>query len=61
MIKAKTRLIIPKNKGNTGLIYIPADVVKDSLFPLRPNETIQVRIEGERLVIENENTLKNEA
>ncbi len=40
------------DRSRTGVLYIPADVVKDSLFPFSPNEEVVVRIEGERLVIE---------
>jgi len=40
------------DRSRTGVLYIPADIVKDSLFPFSPNEEVIVRIEGERLVIE---------
>ncbi len=40
------------DRSRTGVLYIPADIVKDSLFPFSANEEVIVRIEGERLVIE---------
>lgn len=40
------------DRSRTGVLYIPADVVKDSLFPFSPNEEVIVRIEGDKLVIE---------
>jgi len=38
-------------KANTGIIYVPADITKDSGFPLRPRN-VKIRIEGRRLIIE---------
>ena len=40
------------DRSRTGVLYIPADVVKDSLFPFSANEEVIVRIDGERLVVE---------
>ncbi len=54
MLEAKTRLIIPTNKGKTGILYIPADIVKDSSFPFKSKETVLIRIEGDRLIIGKE-------
>ena len=39
-----------KLKGNTGIVYVPADVVKDSRFPLRRGQVI-VEVKGETLVV----------
>jgi hypothetical protein len=33
------------------MIYIPADVHKDSAFPFKPREAVVVEIEGDTLVI----------
>ena len=54
MLVGSTRIILPtrNNRSKTGIVYIPADVVKDSLFPFGPNEEVSVRIEGRRLVVE---------
>ena len=40
------------DRSRTGVLYIPADVVKDSLFPFSANEEVLVRIEGKKLVVE---------
>ena len=42
---------------NRVLIYIPADVHKDSAFPFKDKEDVNVKIDGDRLIIEkwNEN------
>jgi hypothetical protein len=54
MLHAKSRMVIPnrKNRSSTGLLYIPAYVVKDSSFPFTADEEVVVRIEGSRLVVE---------
>ncbi len=44
------------DRSRTGILYIPADVVKDSLFPFAANEEVVVRIDGDRLVIERNST-----
>ncbi|MGC8849057.1 MAG: hypothetical protein ACP5K1_01800 [Candidatus Bathyarchaeia archaeon] len=58
VLEARARLIIPANKGKTGILYIPADIVKDSSFPFEPNETVIIKIEGERLIIEKDEGYK---
>ena len=40
------------DRSRTGVLYIPADVVKDSLFPFSADEEVLVRIEGKKLVVE---------
>lgn len=39
-------------KANTGIIYVPADITKDSGFPLRPRN-VNIRIEDRCLIIES--------
>ena len=34
------------------VLYIPADVRKDSSFPFKVGERVHIRIEGKRLVVE---------
>lgn len=34
------------------VLYIPADVRKDSRFPFRVGEKVRIRLEGKRLVAE---------
>jgi len=40
------------DRSRTGILYIPADVVKDSLFPFSADEEVVVRIDGKRLIVE---------
>ncbi|MFH0849121.1 MAG: hypothetical protein V1857_06435 [archaeon] len=39
------------SRSNTGLIYLPTEIVLDTAFPLKPG-IIDIRIEGPCLVIE---------
>jgi len=54
MLEGYARIILPSrsDRSKTGILYIPADVVKDSSFPFNPDQEVTVRIEGKRLVIE---------
>jgi len=49
---AKIILQTRDNRSRTGVLYIPADVVKDSSFPFDPDQEVVVRIDGKRLVVE---------
>jgi hypothetical protein len=41
------------SKGSkTGVLYIAADLMKDSSFPFKPNEEVVVRISEDRLIVE---------
>lgn len=53
MLEGKTRIIMPPRGGKTGILYIPADIVKDSSFPFEANEKVLVRIEGRKLIVES--------
>ena len=54
MLEGSAKIILPTrdNRSKTGVLYIPADVVKDSLFPFIPDQEVIVRIDGKRLVVE---------
>lgn len=54
VLQGLARLVVGtrSDRSRTGVLYIPADVVKDSLFPFSANEEVIVRIDGERLVVE---------
>lgn len=54
MLECYAKIILPKRTdgSKTGILYIPADIVKDSLFPFSPDQEVVVRIDGNRLVIE---------
>ncbi len=36
------------------VLYIPADVRKDSSFPFKVGERVRIKIEGKRLAVEKE-------
>jgi len=40
------------SKGNTGIIYVPSDLVKDSTFPLKEGDILHIRIDGDKLIVE---------
>ncbi|MGB9021927.1 MAG: hypothetical protein WCC94_00640 [Candidatus Bathyarchaeia archaeon] len=54
VLRGLARIILGtrSDRSRTGVLYIPADIVKDSLFPFSANEEVVIRIEGERLVVE---------
>ena len=54
MLEGFAKIVLPTrdNRSKTGVLYIPADVVKDSSFPFLPDQQVIVRIEGGRLVVE---------
>ena len=54
MLEGFAKIVLPTrdNRSKTGVLYIPADVVKDSSFPFLPDQQVIVRIEGKRLVVE---------
>jgi len=54
MLEGYAKIILPSrsDRSKTGILYIPADVVKDSSFPFNPDDEVTVRIDGKRLVIE---------
>ena len=54
LLEGSAKIILPSrgDRSKTGILYIPADVVKDSLFPFSPDQEVVVRIDGKKLVIE---------
>ena len=54
MLEGYARIILPtrSDRSKTGILYIPADIVKDSSFPFGPDQEVVVRIDGTRLIIE---------
>jgi len=54
MLEGNAKIILPSrsDRSKTGILYIPADLVKDSSFPFNPDQEVVVRIDGRRLVIE---------
>jgi hypothetical protein len=54
MLEGYAKIVLPtrSDRSKTGILYIPADVVKDSSFPFNPDEEVMIRIDGRRLIIE---------
>jgi hypothetical protein len=54
MLEGLAKIVLPtrSDRSKTGILYIPADVVKDSSFPFEPDQEVVIRIDGKRLVIE---------
>jgi hypothetical protein len=54
LLEGFAKIILPSrgDRSKTGILYIPADVVKDSSFPFSPDQEVVVRIDGRKLVIE---------
>jgi hypothetical protein len=54
LLEGYAKIILPtrSDRSKTGILYIPADIVKDSLFPFSPDQEVVVRIDGKRLVVE---------
>ena len=44
----------------TGIIYVPADLVKDTTFPFVSGDLLLIRIDGERLIVEKASKRKRE-
>lgn len=38
-------------RGKTGIIFVPADVCRDSQFPLKPGK-VKITIQGKKLSVE---------
>jgi hypothetical protein len=57
MLEGYAKIILPtrSDRSKTGILYIPADVVKDSSFPFASDQEVMIRIDGQRLVIEGVN------
>jgi len=54
LLEGLAKIILPSrgNRSKTGILYIPADVVKDSSFPFSPDQEVLIRIDGRKLVVE---------
>jgi hypothetical protein len=48
------------SRGKTGIIYVPADLVKDTTFPFTNGDSSLIKVDGERLVIEKSHKKKKE-
>jgi len=54
LLEGLAKIILPSrgDRSKTGILYIPADVVKDSSFPFSPDQEVVVRIAGRKLIVE---------
>ena len=54
LLEGLAKIILPSrgDRSKTGILYIPADIVKDSSFPFTPDQEVLVRIDGRKLVVE---------
>jgi len=54
LLEALAKIILPSrgDRSKTGILYIPADVVKDSSFPFSPDQEVLIRIDGRKLIVE---------
>jgi hypothetical protein len=54
MLEGHAKIVLPtrSDRSKTGILYIPADIVKDSSFPFNPDQEVMIRIEGKRLIIQ---------
>jgi hypothetical protein len=54
LLEGLAKIILPSrgDRSKTGILYIPADVVKDSSFPFSPDQEVVVRIDGRKLIVE---------
>lgn len=50
VLRGKGRIHEPV-KGRV-VIYVPADVHKDSAFPFKPREEVDIKIVGKKLIVE---------
>jgi len=49
--QAKAKLYAVKSRHS---INLPSDFVKDSAFPFAPNDSLKMRIDGKKIVIEKD-------
>jgi len=54
VLEGRAKFTIPGKSGFTGVVYIPADIVKDSNFPFNSDDEVSIKIQGKKLVIMRE-------
>lgn len=52
MVREDSGRFVSASRGKTGIIYVPADLVKDTSFPFSAGDSVSIRIDGERLIVE---------
>ena len=52
MVQEDTGRFGVASRGRIGIIYVPADLVKDTTFPFANGDSLLIRIDAERLIVE---------
>jgi antitoxin component of MazEF toxin-antitoxin module len=52
MVQEDTGRFGAASRGKTGIIYVPADLVKDITFPFANGDSLVIRIDEDRLIVE---------
>ncbi len=52
VLEGRGRIKYSSKGSKTGVLYIAADLMKDSSFPFKPNEEVTVRIADDKLIVE---------
>jgi hypothetical protein len=60
MVQEATGRFGAASRGKTGIIYVPADLVKDTTFPFANGDPLHIRIDGERVIIDKASKRKKE-
>jgi hypothetical protein len=60
MVQEDTRRFGASSRGKTGIIYVPADLVEDTTFPFANGDSLLIRIDGERLIVQKASKKKKE-
>jgi acetaldehyde dehydrogenase (acetylating) len=48
------------SRGKTGIIYVPADLVKDTVFPFISEDSLLIRVDGKRLIVEKPSKMRKD-
>jgi hypothetical protein len=48
------------SRGKTGIIYVPADLVKDTVFPFISGDSLLIRVDGKRLIVEKPSKMRKD-
>ena len=52
MVKEGIGRVVPIGGGNTRYISVPSMVATDERFPFKDQESVRVRIDGDRVIVE---------
>jgi hypothetical protein len=60
MVQEDTGRFGAASRGKTGIIYVPADLVKDTTFPFVNGDPLLIKIDGDRLIVEKASKRKKD-